>query len=151
MAFVQNESCGKCVPCREGTKQMLALLNKITEGKGTLQDIDTLCHLADMVKTSALCGLGKTAPNPVLTTLQYFKDEYLAHVVSKHCPAGVCKQLQKYCIDLEKCKGCGLCKKVCPVGAISGEIKGPHTIDQEKCIKCGACVERCKFNAIIVS
>lgn len=151
MTFVQNESCGKCVPCREGTKQMLRILNKITDGEGTEQDIEDLYQLAETVKSSSLCGLGKTAPNPVLTTLAYFKDEYMAHVRDKRCPAGVCQKLRVYVINVDKCKGCGLCKKVCPVSAISGELRGVHTINLDLCTRCGSCVERCKFNAIDVS
>lgn len=148
MGFVQNESCGKCVPCREGTKQMLAMLTKITEGKGTEQDLVLLEELAQNVKDGSLCGLGKTAPNPVLTTLRYFRDEYVAHVRDKKCPAGVCQALKEYYIDAEKCKGCTLCSKVCPAGAVSGDKKQPHTINVELCLKCGACTEKCKFGAI---
>ncbi len=148
MTFVQNESCGKCVPCREGTKRMLELLNKITTGKATEEDLSLLEELALVVKDGALCGLGKTAPNPVLTTLRYFRDEYEAHVREKKCPAGVCKALLSYFIDQEKCRGCGLCAKNCPVEAISGEKKQPHTIDLVKCIKCGTCMEKCKFGAV---
>lgn len=146
--FTQNESCGKCVPCREGTKQMLALLTKITAGKGTKEDLDLLEELALTVKDGALCGLGKTAPNPVLTTLKYFRDEYEAHVIERRCPAGVCKALQVYSIDPEKCRGCTLCARVCPVGAITGERTRPHRIDPSKCIKCNACIEKCRFEAI---
>lgn len=148
MGFVQNESCGKCVPCREGTKQMLALLTKITDGKGTEADLALLEELAQNVKDGSLCGLGKTAPNPVLTTLRYFRDEYIAHVRDKKCPAGSCQALKEYYIDPEKCKGCTLCSRVCPAGAITGEKKQPHTINVELCLKCGACAEKCKFGAI---
>ncbi|MEW5865320.1 MAG: NADH-quinone oxidoreductase subunit NuoF [Bacillota bacterium] len=148
MKFTQNESCGKCVPCREGTKQMLALLTKITAGKGTKEDLDLLEELALTVKDGALCGLGKTAPNPVLTTLKYFRDEYEAHVIERRCPAGVCKALQIYSIDPEKCRGCTLCARVCPVGAITGERARSHRIDPSKCIKCNACIEKCRFEAI---
>ncbi|RYD06393.1 hypothetical protein N752_04315 [Desulforamulus aquiferis] len=148
MGFVQNESCGKCVPCREGTKQMLAMLTKITEGKGTEADLVLLEELAQDVKDGSLCGLGKTAPNPVLTTLRYFRDEYVAHVRDKKCPAGACQALKEYYIDAEKCKGCTLCTRICPAGAISGEKKQPHTINVELCLKCGACAEKCKFGAI---
>jgi len=148
MNFTQNESCGKCVPCREGTKNMLAILQKIVDGKGTMEDLDTLEKLAVNVKEGSLCGLGKTAPNPVLSTLKYFRDEYIAHIKDKKCPAGVCSSMTSYVIDPEKCKGCSKCARNCPVGAISGEIKSPFTIDQEKCIKCGACVSNCPFKAI---
>ena len=148
MNFTQNESCGKCVPCREGTKNMLAILQRIVDGKGTMEDIDTLEELALAVKDGSLCGLGKTAPNPVLSTLKYFRDEYIAHIKDKKCPAGVCTSMTSYEIDPEKCKGCSKCARNCPVGAITGEIKSPFTIDQSKCIKCGACVSNCPFKAI---
>ena len=148
MNFTQNESCGKCVPCREGTKNMLAILQKIVDGKGTMEDLDTLEELALAVKDGSLCGLGKTAPNPVLSTLKYFRDEYIAHIKDKKCPAGVCSSMTSYVIDPEKCKGCSKCARNCPVGAITGEIKSPFTIDQDKCIKCGACVSNCPFKAI---
>ena len=148
MNFTQNESCGKCVPCREGTKNMLAILQKIVDGKGTMEDLDTLEKLAQNVKDGSLCGLGKTAPNPVLSTLKYFRDEYIAHIKDKKCPAGVCSAMTSYVIDPEKCKGCSKCARNCPVGAITGEIKSPFTIDQDKCIKCGACVSNCPFKAI---
>ena len=146
--FTVDESCGKCAPCRIGTKRMMELLEKITDGKGTLEDIDRLEELAYYIKENSLCGLGQTAPNPVLATLKFFRDEYVAHVVDKRCPAGVCKKLLNFSIDPEKCKGCTLCARKCPVGAISGTVKNPHTIDQTKCIKCGACMEKCKFGAI---
>lgn len=149
MNFTQNESCGKCVPCREGTKNMLKILEKITRGEATLEDLDLLEELAISVKEGSLCGLGKTAPNPVLSTLKYFRDEYIAHIVDKKCPAGVCSALKVIEIDKEKCKGCSKCSRICPVGAISGEIKQPFSIDKEKCIKCGACLKGCPFNAII--
>lgn len=148
MNFVQNESCGKCVPCREGTKQMLAILDKIIAGEATMEDLDFLENLAEMVRDTSLCGLGKTAPNPVLSTLKYFRDEYIAHVVNKRCPAGVCSALKEYAIDPAKCKGCTLCSRVCPVSAISGEKGKPHSIDPNVCIKCGTCESKCRFGAI---
>jgi ferredoxin len=151
MEFCQEESCGKCTPCREGTKRMLELLTKITDGRGKLEDIATLEELADMVKDSSLCGLGQTAPNPVLSTLRYFRDEYEAHITERRCPAGVCKALITYRIIEEKCTGCGKCKRVCPSGAITGEKKEVHTIDPETCIGCGACISECPFDAIEVS
>ncbi len=149
MEFVQDESCGHCVPCRNGTKRMLELLLKITSGRGELEDLDELKSLAETVGQTAMCQLGQTAPNPVLTTLRYFKDEYLAHVVDKKCPAHICKSLSVYSIDPEKCRGCTVCTKKCPTGAISGELKKPHTINTEKCIKCGACKDACKFDAVV--
>ena len=149
LEFTVDESCGKCAPCRIGTKRLLEILEKITSGKGTLEDIDKLEELCYSIKDSAFCGLGQTAPNPILSTLKYFKDEYIAHVVDKKCPAGVCKALLSYVIEPDKCKGCSLCAKKCPVGAISGEIKSPFTIDTEKCIKCGVCMDSCKFGAIV--
>ncbi|TCL59226.1 NADH-quinone oxidoreductase subunit F [Hydrogenispora ethanolica] len=148
MNFTQNESCGKCVPCREGTKRLLEMLQRAVDGEGRPEDVEILEDLANAVKDASLCGLGKTAPNPVLTMLKYFKDEYLAHVVDKRCPAGVCKALLGYSINPALCKGCSKCSKVCPVQAISGEIRKPFTIDSEKCIKCGACVSSCPFKAI---
>ncbi|MBR5236608.1 MAG: NADH-quinone oxidoreductase subunit NuoF [Clostridia bacterium] len=150
LEFTVDESCGKCTPCRIGTKRMLEILERITQGKGTLEDLDKLEELAYNIKESALCGLGQTAPNPILSTLRYFRDEYEAHVIDKKCPAGVCKALVSYSIVADKCKGCSLCARQCPVNAISGEIKSPFVIDQDKCIKCGACIEKCKFDAIIV-
>ena len=148
LEFTVDESCGKCAPCRIGTKRMLEILEKITNGTGTLEDIDRLERLCNMVKQSALCGLGQTAPNPILSTLRYFRDEYIAHVVDKKCPAGVCKGLVSYSIDPVKCRGCGICAKQCPVDAISGERKLPYKIDTDKCIKCGACEAKCPFKAI---
>ncbi len=148
LEFTVDESCGKCTPCRIGTRRLYELLEKITDGKGTMEDIDRLEELCYNIKTSSLCGLGQTAPNPVLSTLKYFRDEYVAHVKDKTCPAGVCKKLVKYEIVADKCKGCSLCSRKCPVGAISGEIKSPFVIDAEKCIKCGVCMDSCKFDAI---
>ena len=148
MGFTQNESCGKCVPCREGTKQMLALLTDICHGEATEETLALLEETANAVRMASLCGLGKTAPNPVLSTLRHFRDEYLAHVNKKRCPAGQCLKLAMPEIDPAKCKGCSLCSKKCPVGAITGEIKKPFKIDQNKCIKCGACKAACKFGAV---
>lgn len=146
--FIKDESCGKCTPCRIGTKRMLEILEKITDGKGTLEDLDKLETLGNQIKTASLCGLGQTAPNPVLSTLKYFKDEYIEHVVNKKCPAGVCTALVEYSINSEKCRGCSLCARQCPVNAISGKIRQPYSIDQIKCIKCGACANKCPFKAI---
>jgi NADH:ubiquinone oxidoreductase subunit F (NADH-binding)/(2Fe-2S) ferredoxin len=151
MEFIVEESCGRCAPCRIGNKRMLEILTKITEGKGTEEDLDELQSLAETIMDTSLCGLGQTAPNPVLSTMKYFKDEYLAHVVDKHCPAGVCQKLLKYEILPEKCIGCTSCARGCPVSCISGSVKQVHTIDQSKCIKCGACMTRCKFGAVIRS
>ena len=148
LEFTVDESCGKCTPCRIGTRRMLEMLTKITEGKATLEDLDKLEALCYYIKDNSLCGLGQTAPNPVLSTLRYFRKEYEAHVVEKRCPAGVCKALLNYVIDPLKCKGCTLCARNCPVGAISGTVRNPHTIDTTKCIKCGACMDNCKFGAI---
>ena len=146
--FTVDESCGKCPPCRIGTRRMLEILERITEGKGEDGDIEKLETLAKNIKASALCGLGQTAPNPVLSTLRYFRDEHEAHIYEKRCPAGHCRKLLRYTIDPAICKGCSLCSKVCPVGAISGEVRKPFVIDSSKCIKCGACMEKCRFNAI---
>ncbi|MFW5630587.1 MAG: NADH-ubiquinone oxidoreductase-F iron-sulfur binding region domain-containing protein [Acetivibrio ethanolgignens] len=148
LEFTVDESCGKCTPCRVGTKRMLEILEKITKGQGTLEDIDKLEELCYYIKENSLCGLGQTAPNPVLSTLRYFRDEYVAHVVDKKCPAGVCKALLSYHINPDKCKGCTLCARTCPNGAISGTVQKPHVISQELCVKCGACMEKCKFSAI---
>ncbi|HIW56998.1 MAG TPA: NADH-quinone oxidoreductase subunit NuoF [Firmicutes bacterium] len=148
LEFTVDESCGKCTPCRIGTKRLLEILTKITDGKGTMEDLDRLEELAQAIKAGSLCGLGQTAPNPVLSTLKYFRKEYEAHIIDKVCPAGVCKALSKYTIDPDKCRGCGLCARQCPVEAISGEIKKPFKIDSEKCIKCGACMDKCPFKAI---
>ncbi|MBR3975397.1 MAG: NADH-quinone oxidoreductase subunit NuoF [Clostridia bacterium] len=149
LEFTVDESCGKCTPCRIGTKRLYEILEKITNGQGTLEDLDEMEALCNYIKENSLCGLGQTAPNPVLSTYARFKDEYVAHVVDKKCPAGVCKKLLSIVIVEDKCKGCTACSRVCPVGAISGSVKNPHVIDQSKCIKCGACIEKCKFNAII--
>ena len=148
LEFIIDESCGKCSPCRIGTKRLYDLLTKITEGKGTLEDITTIEELCEHIKSSALCGLGQTAPNPVLSTLHHFRDEYIAHVVEKRCPAGVCKNLLHFVIDPGKCRGCTLCAKNCPADAIMGAVKAPHVIDPNKCIKCGACMDNCRFGAI---
>ena len=148
LEFTVDESCGKCAPCRLGTRRMLDILTRIVEGKGEEGDIEKLEELALNIKATSLCGLGQSAPNPVLSTIRYFRDEYEAHIKEKRCPAGHCKALARYIIDPDKCKGCSLCSRKCPVGAISGEIKKPFVIDQDKCIKCGACMESCKFGAI---
>ncbi len=148
LEFTVDESCGKCTPCRIGTKRLYEILDKITKGQGTMEDLDKLEDLCYYIRENALCGLGQTAPNPVLSTLRYFKDEYISHVVDKKCPAGVCKALLSYVIDADKCKGCTLCARICPNGAIQGKVKEAHLIDQSKCIKCGACMEKCKFGAI---
>ena len=148
LEFTQDESCGKCPPCRIGTKRMLEILDKITRGEGTMEDIDNLETLARTISSSALCALGQTAPNPILATLKFFREEYEAHIIDKKCPAGVCKHLLQYQIDADKCKGCTACARNCPVGAIEGAVREPHRIDTAKCIKCGSCIEKCRFGAI---
>jgi len=148
--FLKEESCGKCTPCREGIRQMLAILTRITEGEGEMADLAQLETLAHVVQDASLCGLGQTAPNPVLSTLRYFRDEYVAHIEDKKCPAGVCRALIEYTILEDACTGCGLCRRKCPQEAISGEKKKLHVIDQEKCIKCGVCFDVCKFDAVAV-
>ena len=149
LEFTEDESCGKCTPCRIGTKRLSELLDKITKGQGTMEDLEMLKTLSETIKDTALCGLGQTAPNPVLSTIDTFWDEYVAHVKEHRCPAGQCSALLQYFILEEKCIGCTACSRVCPVGAISGKVKSTHVIDQDKCIKCGACYEKCKFSAII--
>ena len=149
--FTVDESCGKCTPCRIGTKRLLEMLEKISEGKADMEILERMKHLCEYIRENSLCALGQTAPNPVLSTLEYFQDEYVAHVRDKRCPAGVCKELLQYFILEEKCIGCTLCKRVCPVDCIEGEPKKPHVIDQAKCIKCGECIVKCppKVKAII--
>lgn len=149
LEFTVDESCGKCTPCRIGTRRLLEMLDKITSGRGEPGDIEKLEHLCEYIKSNSLCALGQTAPNPVLSTLHYFRDEYEAHVNEHRCPAGACKALTNYYILEDKCRGCTLCARNCPVGAISGTVKQPHVIDLNKCIKCGACMEKCKFEAIV--
>lgn len=149
LEFTVDESCGKCAPCRIGTRRMLEILEKITHGQATMEDLDKLEDLAKYIKENSACGLGQTAPNPVLSTLRYFRDEYVAHVVDKKCPAGVCKALLSYSIDPEKCRGCTACARKCPADAISGAVKQPHTIDTQKCIKCGVCMSTCRFGAVV--
>ena len=150
MSFTQRESCGKCVPCREGTKRMLEILERIVAGKGELSDLDELEELANMVQSMALCGLGKSAPLPVISTLKRFRDEYVEHIVDKKCRAKVCTALRQFHINPEFCIGCGKCAKNCPAGAISGKIKHPHVINNDVCIKCGSCKDNCNFDAIYV-
>ena len=148
LEFTVDESCGKCTPCRLGTKKLLGMLEDITEGRGKPGDIERMIELSEYIKANSLCALGQTAPNPVLSTIKYFRDEYEAHINDKSCPAGICKKLVRYQIRPELCKGCTLCKRNCPVDAIEGEVRAPHTIDQNKCIKCGVCISNCKFHAI---
>ena len=149
LEFTVDESCGKCTPCRIGTRRMLEILDKITEGNATMEDLDKLEELAAYIKDNALCGLGQTAPNPVLSTLRYFRDEYVAHSIDQKCPAGVCKALLRFEVVADKCRGCTVCARNCPTGAISGSVKQPHSIDQSKCVKCGVCMDVCKFKAIV--
>ena len=151
LEFTVEESCGKCAPCRIGNKRLHELLNHITKGNGTMADLDRLKNMCNVIKDTSLCGLGQTSPNPVLSTMVNFMDEYLAHVTEKRCPAGSCRDLMKYSIIIDKCVGCTACARGCPVNAITGERKGPHFIDQEKCIKCGACFEKCKFGAVLIN
>ena len=148
LEFTVDESCGKCTPCRIGTRRMLEILEKITKGQATMDDLDKLEELCCHLQSNSLCALGQTAPNPVLSTLRYFRDEYIAHIVDKKCPAGVCKDLLQYKIDPDKCKGCTLCARTCPADAIIGKVKEVHMINPEKCLKCGACMEKCRFGAI---
>ena len=148
LEFTVDESCGKCTPCRIGTRRMLEILEKITKGQATMEDLDKLEELCYHLQSNSLCALGQTAPNPVLSTLRYFRDEYIAHIVDKKCPAGVCKDLLQYKIDPDKCKGCTLCARTCPADAIIGKVKEVHMINPEKCLKCGACMEKCRFGAI---
>ena len=151
LEFTVEESCGKCAPCRIGNKRLHELLTHITKGNGTLADLDRLKNMCNVIKDTSLCGLGQTSPNPVLSTMTNFWDEYVAHVTDKQCPAGQCRDLMKYSIIVDKCVGCTACARGCPVNAITGERKGPHFIDQEKCIKCGACFEKCKFGAVLIN
>lgn len=155
LQFTMDESCGKCTPCRIGTKRLYEILDKITSGNGELSDLDKLEDLCQYIKANSLCGLGQTAPNPVLSTLRFFRDEYIAHIVDKKCPAGVCKSLLNFVIDQDKCKGCSICAKQCPASAIErtdytapGNKLASFAIDSSKCVKCGACIEKCKFGAI---
>jgi NADH:ubiquinone oxidoreductase subunit F (NADH-binding)/(2Fe-2S) ferredoxin len=151
LEFTVEESCGKCAPCRIGNKRIHELLTHITKGSGKMEDLDRLRNMCNVIKDTSLCGLGQTSPNPVLSTMNNFWDEYVNHVTDKRCPAGECRDLMKYTIDIDKCVGCTACARGCPVNAITGERKGPHYIDQEKCIKCGACFEKCKFSAVLIN
>ena len=148
LEFTREESCGKCTPCRIGNTRLLEILEKITKGNGTEQDLSDLVELGEIIKDTSLCGLGQTSPNPILSTLHYFYDEYLAHVKEKKCPAGVCQSLLSFHILSDKCVGCTACARICPVSCIEGELKKVHVIDQSRCIKCGACFNTCKFSAI---
>ena len=147
--FTTKESCGKCIHCRLGTKRMLEILTRIVNGEGREGDVELLEELCRTIKDGALCGLGQTAPNPVLTTIRYFRNEYDAHIKEKRCPAHACKALVRYAIDPEKCRGCTACSRKCPTGAISGKVKEPHAIDTEKCIRCGSCYDTCRFGAVV--
>ena len=147
--FLKGESCGKCVPCREGLAKLSEILNRITRGEGKMEDLETLQDIGEILNIGALCALGRTAINPVLSTLKYFKDEYIAHIRDRKCPAGVCRDLIEYEIDAEKCTGCGACARACSTKAITGEKRKPHAIDKEMCIKCGACFDSCKFGAVV--
>ena len=149
LEFTVDESCGKCTPCRVGTRRLLEMLEQITAGNGTVELLREMEELCYYIKANSLCALGQSAPNPVLSTLHYFRDEYEAHCIDKRCPAGVCKRLVRFVIEEDKCKGCTACARACPVNAISGEVRKPHQIDTRKCIKCGACMETCRFNAIV--
>ena len=149
LEFTADESCGKCAPCRIGTRRLLDILTKITEGKGEPEDLDKITELAKHMKSSSLCALGQSAPNPVLSAMEHFGDEYMKHIYAKKCPSGVCKSLLSYYIEPDKCRGCTLCKRNCPANAISGEVKSAHYIDPAKCVKCGECIAHCRFNAIV--
>jgi len=151
LSFTQKESCGKCTPCREGTKRMLEILNRITEGEGKPEDLDTLDSMAYSIKDSSLCGLGQTCPNPVLSTIRYFRNEYEEHINDQYCRAGICKPLFSYKVDPEKCTGCTVCARACPVDAISGSKKELHEIDLDLCTNCGSCIEKCRFDAIMIT